>query len=59
MKPTKRPKAPFDLKVFLTKVNGGKTIAEYRDNDRIFGQGDAAPTDVLHESLLCSGMMRC
>src|ERR1051325_9351579 len=42
MKPKKRPKAPFDLKVFLTKANGGKSIAEYSSNDRIFRQGDAA-----------------
>jgi CRP/FNR family cyclic AMP-dependent transcriptional regulator len=35
-------KPPFDLKVFLTKANGGKTSAEYRTNDLIFVQGDTA-----------------
>ncbi|MEO8367854.1 MAG: Crp/Fnr family transcriptional regulator [Candidatus Solibacter sp.] len=39
LKPT--PKLPFDLKV-LTKTNGGKTITEYRTDDRIFAQGDIA-----------------
>jgi CRP/FNR family transcriptional regulator, cyclic AMP receptor protein len=32
----------FDIKVFLTETNGGKTSAEYRAKDRIFAQGDAA-----------------
>ena len=32
----------FDPKVFLTKVSGGTSIAEYRTNDRIFVQGDTA-----------------
>ena len=40
MKPTKRPKTPFDLKAFLAKANGGKTRSEYRPDDRIFVQGD-------------------
>jgi len=38
----KTPKPPFDLKGFLTKVNGGTTHAEYRVNQSIFVQGDAA-----------------
>jgi CRP/FNR family cyclic AMP-dependent transcriptional regulator len=36
------PKPLFDLKVFLTKANGGKTSAEYRTYDFIFVQGDTA-----------------
>jgi CRP/FNR family transcriptional regulator, cyclic AMP receptor protein len=35
-------KPPFNLKVFLTKANGGKTDAEFRTNDCIFVQGEAA-----------------
>jgi len=35
-------KPHFDLKVLLTKANGGKTLVEYRPNDHIFGQGDPA-----------------
>ena len=31
-----------DLKIFLTKVGSGTSIIEYRANDRIFVQGDAA-----------------
>lgn len=37
-----KSKAPFDVKVFLTKANGGKTINAYRSNQLIFVQGDAA-----------------
>ena len=32
----------FDLKLFLSKANGGRTNAEYHTNDRIFSQGDQA-----------------
>jgi len=42
MRPKKRPRSPFDLKVFLTKANGGKASAEYRPNNRIFAQGGFA-----------------
>ncbi|MGA3098803.1 MAG: Crp/Fnr family transcriptional regulator [Bryobacteraceae bacterium] len=42
MEPTRKPKTPFDLKIFLIKVNGGRTDAEYRTNDHVFSQGDAA-----------------
>src|ERR1041385_3663009 len=42
MKPKKQPKAAFDLEVFLSKADSGKTITEYRRNDRIFRQGDTA-----------------
>jgi len=36
----------FDPRVFLAKTNGGKTIARYRRNDRVFVQGD--PADAVH-----------
>lgn len=32
----------FDLKAFLTKIDSGKTIREYRDKQTAFSQGDAA-----------------
>jgi CRP-like cAMP-binding protein len=35
-------KPAFDLKVFLSKANGGKTNAEYSLSDHIFVQGDRA-----------------
>lgn len=40
----KRPKKklPFDPKVFLSKVNGGRTQAEYRKNQVVYRQGDPA-----------------
>ena len=44
MKPKSKPKPPFDLKIFLTKAQGGRTSAEYGTNDRIFVQGDPANT---------------
>ena len=33
---------PFDPKVFLAKVDGGRTISKYRKNQKVFLQGDAA-----------------
>ena len=42
MKPNRKPSPPVDPKVFLIKVNGGRTQAEYRTNQSIFVQGDAA-----------------
>src|ERR1022692_2977033 len=42
MGPKTTPKPPFDLKVFLAKANGGKTIAECRTDESIFAQGDPA-----------------
>ncbi len=42
--PAKKPKAksPFDPKVFLSKVNGGHTVSDYRKNQIIYAQGDPA-----------------
>jgi CRP/FNR family cyclic AMP-dependent transcriptional regulator len=33
---------PFNLKTFLSTVNGGRAIASYRKNQKIFSQGDKA-----------------
>ena len=33
---------PFDPKTFLSKVNGGRTISNYRRNQIIYAQGDPA-----------------
>jgi CRP-like cAMP-binding protein len=39
----KRPrKPPFDPKVFLSKVNGGRTISDYRKDQIVYRQGDPA-----------------
>ena len=38
----KSPEEPFDPKEFLAKVDGGRTIAKYRKNQKVFSQGDAA-----------------
>ncbi len=40
----KTTQAPFDPKVFLAKVGDGKTILEYRKDQIVFAQGDAADT---------------
>lgn len=37
-------KGPFDPKTFLAKVGTGKTILEFRKNQRVFEQGDKADT---------------
>jgi CRP/FNR family cyclic AMP-dependent transcriptional regulator len=42
----KRSKMPFDPQVFLSRANGGKTVAEYSRNDRVFVQGD--PADAIY-----------
>jgi CRP-like cAMP-binding protein len=35
-------KLPFDPKAFLAKMNGGRTLSEYRKNQVVFQQGDPA-----------------
>jgi CRP/FNR family transcriptional regulator, cyclic AMP receptor protein len=45
MKAKGRPKPTFDLKLFLSKANGGRTIAEHGENGVIFSQGD--PSDAV------------
>jgi len=37
-----KERARFDPKSFLTKVGQGRTIADYRKNQTVFSQGDAA-----------------
>ena len=37
-----KPKEAFNLKVFLSKANGGRTVAEYVEGQVIFAQGDLA-----------------
>ena len=39
-----KPKArlPFDPKVFLSKVNGGRTVSDYRKDQIVYAQGDPA-----------------
>lgn len=38
----KKSKPAFDPKVFLAKVNGGRTISNYRENQIVYRQGDTA-----------------
>jgi CRP/FNR family transcriptional regulator, cyclic AMP receptor protein len=38
----KKKKLPFDPKAFLSKVNGGRTISEYRKEQVVYRQGDPA-----------------
>lgn len=35
-------KMPFDPKVFLATVNGGRTLSKYQKNETLFSQGDPA-----------------
>jgi CRP/FNR family transcriptional regulator, cyclic AMP receptor protein len=39
----RKEKRPFDPKVFLSKVNGGRTVSNYRKNQTVYSQG--APAD--------------
>lgn len=38
----RKQKRPFDPKAFLAKVNGGRTISNYRKNQTVYTQGDPA-----------------
>ena len=38
----RKGKLPFDPKVFLSKVNGGRAISDYRKDQIVFTQGDPA-----------------
>jgi CRP/FNR family transcriptional regulator, cyclic AMP receptor protein len=38
----RKGKLAFDPKVFLSKVNGGRTISDYRKDQIVYGQGDPA-----------------
>ena len=40
----RQEKLPFDPKVFLSKVNGGRTISDYRKDQIVYQQGDLADT---------------
>ncbi len=35
-------KKPFNVKVFLSTVSGGRSVSDYRKKQKIFSQGDAA-----------------
>src|ERR1039458_4264926 len=35
-------KLPFDPKVFLSKINGGRTVSHYGKNQVVYAQGDPA-----------------
>ncbi len=37
-----KKKVPFDPKVFLATVNGGRSISKYREGDTVFSQGKPA-----------------
>ena len=39
---TPRTKKSFNVKVFLTTVEGGRSVSNYRKNRKIFAQGDVA-----------------
>lgn len=39
---TRKPNLPFDPKVFLDTENGGRTIVKFRNNQKIFSQGEPA-----------------
>ena len=38
----RKNRLPFDPKVFLSKVNGGRTISNYRKNQIVYAQGSRA-----------------
>src|SRR5437764_10518845 len=38
----RKGKLPFDPKVFLSKVNGGRAISDYRKDQIVYSQGEPA-----------------
>ena len=38
----RKAKLPFDPKVFLSKVNGGRAISDYRKDQIVYTQGEPA-----------------
>jgi CRP/FNR family transcriptional regulator, cyclic AMP receptor protein len=46
----KKKKQSFDVKTFLSTVGGGRTISNYRKNDKVFSQGDPADSVFYIES---------
>jgi CRP/FNR family cyclic AMP-dependent transcriptional regulator len=38
----RKAKPPFDPKVFLSKINGGRATSEYRKDKIVYRQGDPA-----------------
>ena len=38
----KRKRRSFNPEVFLSTVNGGRTVSTYKKNRTVFSQGDAA-----------------
>jgi CRP/FNR family transcriptional regulator, cyclic AMP receptor protein len=42
MAKAKKKKQTFDVRTFLSTVNGGRTVTAYRKNAKIFSQGDPA-----------------
>ena len=46
----RKGKRPFDPKVFLSKVNGGRGIHDYRTGQIVFRQGDPADAAFYIES---------
>jgi CRP/FNR family cyclic AMP-dependent transcriptional regulator len=42
MRVNEQAKPAFDVKSFLSKANGGRTIADYRQDSVIFSQADPA-----------------
>src|ERR1700689_4950907 len=41
-KAKKKNQQPFNVKTFLSTVNGGRTVKAYRKNEKIFSQGEPA-----------------
>ena len=46
----RKAKLPFDPKAFLSKVNGGRAISDYRKDQIVFRQGDPADAVFYIES---------
>ena len=47
-------KIPFDPKVFLSKVDGGRTMSTYRKNQNVYAQGDPADSEIIANRIIAA-----
>jgi hypothetical protein len=48
-------KVPFDPKVFLATVNGGRTLSKYKKGETLFSQGAPHPRGSTGDRRCCAG----
>ena len=47
-------KLPFDPKVFLSKVGGGRTMPSYQKDQIVYAQGDPADSEIIANRIIAA-----